>query len=45
MANLIDKTLFWLKINEESILNCLAYIVAPLLVVVILTWISFLLKH
>ena len=45
MANLIDKTLFWLKINEESILNCLAYIVAPLLVVVILTWISFFLKH
>ena len=45
MNNLIDKTLFWLKINEESILNCLAYVGAPLLVVLILTWISFFLKH
>jgi hypothetical protein len=41
MTNLIDKTLFWLKINEELILNFLAYVVAPLLVVVILSWISF----
>jgi hypothetical protein len=41
MTNLIDKTLFWLKLNEEPILNFLAYVVAPLLVIVILSWVSF----
>ncbi len=41
MAHLIDKTLFWLKINEDFILNFLAYIIAPLLVIFIVAWISF----
>jgi hypothetical protein len=41
MGNLIDKTLFWLKLNEDSILNFLAYVVAPLLVIIIVAWISF----
>jgi len=41
MTNLIDKTMFWLKVNEEMILNFLAYVIAPLLVIVILSWVSF----
>jgi hypothetical protein len=41
MTNLFDKTLFWLKVNEEPILNVLAYVVAPLVVIVILSWVSF----
>jgi hypothetical protein len=41
MTNLIDKTLFWLKVNEDTILNFLAYVVAPLLVIVLLSWVSF----
>jgi hypothetical protein len=41
MSNFVDKTLFWLKLNEDSILNFLAYVVAPLLVIIIVAWISF----
>ncbi|MCX5894737.1 MAG: hypothetical protein NTZ51_02740 [Proteobacteria bacterium] len=41
MDNIIDKTVFWMKINEDFILNLLAYAVAPLLVIGLVAWISF----
>ena len=41
MANFIDKTMFWIKINEDVVLNFLAYVIAPILVVGILVWITF----
>ena len=41
MANFIDKTMFWIKINEDAVLNFLAYGIAPILVVGILVWITF----
>ncbi len=40
MANFIDKTMFWIKINEDVILNFLAYVIAPILVVSILLWVT-----
>jgi hypothetical protein len=41
MANFIDKTIFWIKINEDAILNFLAYVITPILVIVILAWVTF----
>jgi hypothetical protein len=40
MANFIDKTMFWFKINEDAILNFLAYVITPILVIGILVWIT-----
>ena len=41
MSNFINKTFFWIKLYKESILNFLAYFVAPLLVIFIVAWLCF----